>query len=95
MLGERIANDPDSIAEILSRAFDSAVGMPPAAAELILRARFPEADVKRVDQLLEQKRDIGLSPAEESLLHDYLQADSLLTVLKSKAHRALGTMAIP
>jgi hypothetical protein len=90
MVGEKVAGDSGSIAEILGRAFDSGSAMPVAAAELILRARFPEADMKRVDQLLERKREAGLTPEQESILRDYLQADSLLTILKSKARRDLG-----
>ena len=80
---------PDSMAEILSRAFDSSAAMPAAAAELVLKARFPEMDLKRVDALLEKKRDSGLSSDEEELLRDYLNADSVLTVLKSRARRDL------
>jgi hypothetical protein len=94
MVGEKTTQEFDSIADILSRAFDSPATLPPAAAEVILRARLPKADVERVDELLQQKRDRGLSVEEESLLRDYLQADSLLTILKSKARRAMGQSAV-
>jgi hypothetical protein len=90
MVEAKTTNDPDSIADILGRAFDSASAMPAATAELILRAKLAESDVQRVDDLLEQKRENGLSTEQEILLRDYLQVDSLLTVLKSKARRALG-----
>ena len=94
MVGEKTAEPLDSVAEILGRAFDSAAAnLPPATAELILKAKLPEADVQRVDELLEQKRDLGLNPEQEALLRDYLYADSLLTVLKSKARRVLGQAA--
>jgi len=80
-----------AMAEILSRAFDAAAGaLPPAAAELILRARLAEADVERVDQLLEQKRRGALDAEQEALLQDYLQADCVLTVMKSIARQTLG-----
>ena len=90
MVDAKIANGTDSIADILSRALDSASTMPAATAELILRAKLPESDVQRVDHLLEQKREGGLKVEQETLLRDYLLVDSLLTVLKSKARRALG-----
>jgi len=96
MVGEKTTEALDSVAEILSRAFDSAAAnLPPATAELILKAKLPESDVQRVDGLLEQKRDIGLSSEQEALLRDYLHVDCLLTILKSKARSALaqGTAA--
>ena len=93
MVGARITENSDSVAEILSRAFESAVTMPASTAELILKARLPEADMQRVEDLLERKRDSSLSAEQEELLSDYLHVDSLLTVLKSKARRALGQAA--
>lgn len=94
MIGESKIESPDSVAEILSRAFDSAVvNMPRATAELILKAKLPETDIRKVDELLEQKRERGLSSDQEALLSDYLQVDCILTVLKSKARRALDQAA--
>lgn len=93
MVEEKAVKDFESVADILSRAFDSAVTMPSATAELILRAKLPEADLKRVDDLLERKRENGLSEGQQALLQDYLQVDSLLTVLKSKARRAVEQAA--
>ena len=91
MVVDKTTETQDSVAEILSRAFDSAAtNLPPATAELILKARLPETDVQRVDELLERKRDLGLSGEQEALLRDYLQVDCLLTILKSKARRVLG-----
>lgn len=92
MVEEKVATENDSIADILSRAFDSAT-MPKATAELILGARFPKADIDRVDQLLEKKRDHSLTADQQALLQEYLYADSLLTILQSKARRALGRAA--
>lgn len=89
MSAEIVADEADSMAGILSRAFDGQAAMPAAAAELILRARFPEADVKRVEELLERKQEGPLSEREESQLLDYLQADCVLTVLKAKARQSL------
>jgi hypothetical protein len=85
-----MTNETDSVAAILTRAFDSASTMPAGAAELILRAQLPETDVKRVEELLEEKRRRGLTSEQEALLSDYLQVDSLLTILKSKARAALS-----
>jgi hypothetical protein len=93
MVRAKTEESSDSVAEILSRAFESAAGMPAATAELILKARLPETDIQRVDDLLDRKRDLGLSREQEELLRDYLHVDSLLTVLKSKARRALGQAA--
>lgn len=90
MVGEKTAEPLDSVAEILGRAFDSVgANLPLATAELILKAKLPDADVHRVEELLEQKRDLGLNSVQEALLRDYLYADSLLTVLKSKARLVL------
>ena len=83
------ADEADSMAAILSRAFDGQTAMPAEAAQLILRARFQEADLKRVEQLLERKQEQPLSDREEAQLQDYLQADCVLTVLKAKARQSL------
>ena len=91
MVREKNATDTDSMAEILGRAFEaSAAHLPPAAALLVLKAGLPESDIQLVDELLERKRDFGLTEEQEALLRDYLQVDSLLTMLKSKARLALG-----
>lgn len=81
------------MAEILGRAFDANAHMPAPTAELILQAHFPSADLERVDALLEKKSESGLSNDEATLLDDYLQADTVLTILKSKARRSLGKAA--
>jgi len=94
MAGELKTEPGDSVAEILGRVFDaSEAKMPRCTAELILKARLPEADLQRVDELLEQKRDSGLSEEQEALLRDYLHVDSLLTILKSTARRTLSESA--
>ena len=82
------AGSGDSVVEILSRAFDSS-DMPTATAELILRANLSGADVDRANRLLDKKNDHSLTAEEESQLQGYLQADILLSVLKSKARQAL------
>jgi hypothetical protein len=84
----------DSVAEILGRAFNAdETKLPRATAELILKAELPESDKDRVDELLERKRDSGLSEEQEALLRDYLHVDSLLTILKSRARRVLAESA--
>lgn len=83
------AGSGDSVADILSRAFDSSDHMPSAAAELILRANLSAPDVDRANRLLAKKNDHSLTAEEESQLQGYLQADILLSVLKSKARQAL------
>ncbi len=94
MVQENSVNELDSVADILSRAFDSVATLPSATAELILKARLPETDIQRVDNLLQQKREAGLSNDQEILLQDYLHADSILTLLKSKARGSLGQAAV-
>jgi hypothetical protein len=79
----------DALADILGRAFETVSDIPPATAELILRADFPKSDKDQVDTLLKQKAESGLSGDQEFLLDAYLNADLVLTVLKSKARQAL------
>jgi len=89
-MGDMLNENPsDSVADILSRAFDSGDSMPPATAELILRANLSAADVERGNQLLARKNASTLTSEEESQLQGYLQADLLLSLLKSKARQAL------
>jgi hypothetical protein len=92
MVEEKTVSQPDSIADILSPAFDAAA-MPPETAELILNAKLPQTDVQRAGDLLTEKRDRGLTPEQETLLQDYLHADSIFTLLKSRALRTLGQSA--
>ena len=95
VIAEKSQESLDSVAEILSRAFDSAAAsLSQATAELILKARLPEPDLQRVEDLLEQKREVGLTPEQEATLRDYLEVDCLLTILKSKARRAIGNSVI-
>lgn len=89
MAAETISTERNSMAEILGRAFDMNAQMPAQTAELILQACFPSADLQRVDELLEKKSDSSLTDDESTLLDDYLQADAVLTILKSKARRSL------
>ena len=77
-----------SVADILSRAFDSCE-LPTVAADLILRANLSARDVERANQLLAKKNELSLTAEEESQLQGYLQADLVLSVLKSKARQAL------
>jgi hypothetical protein len=79
----------DSVGDILSRAFDAGELMPPPTAELILRANLSDTDVQRGNELLSKKNVAGLSSDEEAQLQNYLQADLLLSLLKSKARQAL------
>ena len=79
----------DSVADILSRAFTSDESMPPAAAELILRANLSAPDTERANRLLAKKNESNLTAEENLQLEGYLQADLLLSLLKSKARQAL------
>jgi hypothetical protein len=82
-------NSNDSVGDILSRAFDSADVMPSATAELILRANLSAVDAARGDELLAKKNASTLTAEEELQLQGYLQADLILSLLKSKARQAL------
>ena len=92
MVEENIVGEIDTMADIFSRAFNAAA-LSPATAEMILNARLPDQDVRRVDDLLQKKSEAKLSPEQESLLQDYLHVDSILTLLKSRARRTLGKSA--
>lgn len=78
-----------SVADVLSRAFGSIETMPPATAELVLHANLSAADVESANQLLAKKNESTLTSEEEARLESVLQADLLLSILKSKARQAL------
>jgi hypothetical protein len=90
LMGDALnGNSNDSVGDILSRAFDSADVMPSATAELILRANLSAVDAARGDELLAKKNASTLTAEEELQLQGYLQADLILSLLKSKARQAL------
>ena len=61
----------------------------PDEARALLRWRFPDSDRQRVDQLSEKARAGNLSAAEQHELDEYLDIESRLISLKSKAQLAL------
>ncbi len=64
--------------------------LPRAAAEAILTWTFGENDRKRMNELGAKAREGTLSPAEEAELDGYLTVGHLLTMLHSRARRALN-----
>jgi hypothetical protein len=61
----------------------------PELAQHVLSLSFPKRSIKRYLKLSAKAQAGTLSAAEEAELDDYLSADTLLSVLKSKARRSL------
>ncbi|WP_165229697.1 hypothetical protein [Aquisphaera insulae] len=63
--------------------------MAPEAARAILKLKFDEDDLRRVDELSAKARDGTLKPGERVELEEYIRVDHELAVLKSKARLSL------
>jgi hypothetical protein len=61
----------------------------PEAARSFLKITFPKNDRERVADLLARNQGGGLDPEERAELDEYLHADAILSVLKSKARLSL------
>jgi hypothetical protein len=76
---------------ILARLLGDEDGrLPPEIARYVLNLGFGEADKARMHDLALRNQDDALSPAEKEELFAYAKAGSLLSILKSKARRALN-----
>lgn len=79
----------NSEAAILGRILnDENARLPREAAEFILRLRFPESDIDRMNALAEKARSDSLSADEADELENYRHLGHLLEILKSKARLA-------
>ena len=61
----------------------------PGHAEYVLSLTFPKAAIKRYLKLSSKAQSGTLTAKEETELDDYLNANTLLAVLKSKARNSL------
>jgi hypothetical protein len=77
-------------ATILSRALELKSGhVPPAGARFILSLGIREEDKERMLELLAKQQRGKITDEEAQELETYVQADSILSVLKAKAIVAL------
>jgi hypothetical protein len=67
--------------------------LPPAIARYLLSLRPSERDKARMHDLAVRNQDDALSPAEREELFAYARAGTVVSILKSKARKALGTKA--
>jgi hypothetical protein len=67
--------------------------LPPEIARYFLTLGFSERDKARMHDLAVRNQEGALSPAETEELFAYGKAGGLLSLLKSKARRALGVKA--
>jgi hypothetical protein len=61
----------------------------PAIARKILEFRFAASHHRRVKALSQQAQTGALSPAEQEELDEYIRVGTLLSILQSRARRAL------
>ncbi len=79
---------------ILARILGNEDGeLPPAMARYILRLSFNARDKARMHDLAVRNQEDALSPAEAEELSAYAKAGTLLSLLQSKARRALRIKA--
>jgi hypothetical protein len=64
--------------------------MPPSTARYLVGVGFSDADKVRMRRLAKRNQEDALSPAEKQELLAYAKAGTLLSILKSKARRALN-----
>ena len=84
--------DHDNISEvgILARVLGNERGQLPAMmARYLLNLGFSDEDKARMHDLAVRNQDDALSPIEKQELLAYSKAGTLLSILKSKARRAL------
>ena len=64
--------------------------MPADIARYVLTLGFGERDKTRMHDLAVRNQDDALTPAEKEELFAYAKADTLLSILKSRARQVLG-----
>jgi hypothetical protein len=82
----------DGVSEvsILARVLDNDRGrLTPSLARYILQLGFSHRDKARMHELAVRNQDDALSATEKAELFAYAKAGSLLSILKSRARRAL------
>ena len=82
--------EPTTESDILSRVIDAHEdALPPAAARALLRWRFPQPDVDRMQELADRNTEGDLSPEERRELESYVHVGQFVAVLQAKARLAL------
>jgi hypothetical protein len=76
------------LARVLGNGRDQ---LPPDIARYILDLGFSDDDKARMHDLAVRNQEDALTPTEKEELVAYAKADTLLSILKSKARRVLGT----
>ena len=80
--------------EILSRVVGPEnPSFTPEVAQSILKLRFGDGDLERMQELLGQARQGALNEEEESQLHGYLFVGAMLDLMHSKARLTLKNSA--
>ncbi len=82
--------DPSSEVTILARVLGKENGQLPATtARYYLTLEFTDADKTRMHDLAQRNQDGALSASEQQELFAYAKVGTLLSILKSRARRAL------
>ena len=85
------ANGSTSDIDILTRVLgNNKDQLPPDIARYILTLEFSEQDKGRAHDLAVRNQEDALSPTEKEELFAYARAGNAISLLKSKARRALG-----
>jgi len=58
-------------------------------AQYLLEARFPQADLDRINALSAKARDGTLTPEENAVLDRYVHVGHLLSILKAKVRQGM------
>jgi hypothetical protein len=74
---------------IFARVLSNGKGMTPLLARHILTLGFDEGDKARMNDLAARNQEGKLSDPEKKELQDYIHAGCLLSILHSKARKAL------
>jgi len=65
-------------------------GLPPELARYVLSLRFSDEQAARYEQLAYQNQEGSLAADQRAELEAFVTANTLLTILKSKARRSLA-----
>jgi hypothetical protein len=85
-----------SESEILEQVIEpDTPGMSPEAAQALLRFRFKNAAVERMNELAEKNRQGTIGPSERALLERYLRVGNFLNLIHAKARCALAEPPSP
>lgn len=64
--------------------------MTPAIAQAVLALKFPAADIRQMNQLLQATKDDVLTPDQAVALENYRTVGRMLDLMHIQARRALG-----